>query len=235
MVKDALAPTQDLEALKANIAALKQRSAEFLDRKAEVNRALDEALSLQGPLYEAHSSLELDRRQLFEEREGLLRAELDSQGLAVCSIVDKDIGPYSHHHSEYEGDTVWGSVDPLRQYGVFPKEEMTMVYSALTYEQSRKEGYFNSYTTVSASDFKIYCPEHAPDSSKKNYSRPSKFGEQYGPDEWTRVVSQDGKLVREIDGQEIHDALCQGRIDRALYEHFGYPAIPSIPKQPRWR
>lgn len=232
--KDQLAPTQDLEALKDSIGGLETRSAGFLERKIEVDRVLDEAHNLQSQLRDEHTGLESDRRRLFEERERLLRAQLESEGLAVCSGADGDIEPYNHHHHQYE-DTVWGSADSLRKYGVFPKDEMTMVYSASTYEQRRKEGYFDSYTTISASDFRIYCPAHAPDPSEENYSRPSKFGEQYGPDEWTRVVNQDGELVREIDGEEIYEAPRQGRLAQAVYDHFGYPAIQSIPEQPRWR
>lgn len=233
MVKDALAPTQDLEALKESIGGLETRSAGFLERKIEVDRVLDEAHNLQSQLRDEHTGLESDRWGLFEERERLLRAQLESEGLAVCSKADGNIEPYNHHHSQYE-DTVWGSADPLKKYGVFPKDQMTLVYSHNTY-QRMEGGAYGGWVTHTGTDFVMYYPSHAPDPNKQNFAKPSKYGEQYGPDVWTKVTAKDGKLVREFDGEEIHDAPRQGRLAQAVYEHFEYPPIPSIPERPPYR
>ena len=121
----------------------------------------------------------------------------------------------------------------LNKLGVFPKDRMTMVYTAHTAIQRTSD--YDGRERRRDVSFNIYCPEHAPKSDSQSYSRPNSYDSKLGPDEWTRVIVKDGRQVRELDGRETYGEPEQGGIAQEVYEHFGYPAIPAIPDMPRYR
>lgn len=232
MIKDIPAPTPDVEVLKASIEGFEGKFPDYEEKAEAYRRASQEAWRLYEEAKSAHIKLSLERHELADEQERVVRTQLNAEGFAICSAANRDTEPFNHHHHQYEG-TVWGSTEPLRKYGVFREDEMTMVYSRHTNEIRRKEGLLDSFDIVTSTDFRILCPQHAPEHEKENYSRPSGYGEQYGPDEWTRIVAKDGKLVRELDGKEVGASLKQGHVDSALYRHFESPSIPNLPEEVR--
>ncbi|HBB76865.1 MAG: hypothetical protein A2186_03345 [Candidatus Levybacteria bacterium RIFOXYA1_FULL_41_10] len=223
MVKDAPSQTPDIVALNASIADIQAKSSAYIESASKYTVARDEVSGLMLALHDEHSRLWLAQHDLINERERQLRAQLDSQGLAIC-LVEGASGWVNPHT---RSDSIWtASWDELNKLGVFPKDQMTMVYKEGT-SQRKVGGAYGGFETYRYHDFQSFCPEHAPEPERKNYK------DSEDQSMWTRAQLKDGKYVREVDGEIVYDSPDQGKVQQALYEHFGYPPIPEIPEDVR--
>ena len=151
MVKDAPSQTPGIETLKASIGIFDQLSADYRRRAELFELARRDFSILQNELRRNHTHLRVTRHDLIEERERQLRANLKSQGLAICVAE----GDWVNAHNG--SDSVWtASWDELNKLGVFPKDQMTMVYSE----------------DFGHAEFRIYCQAHAPASTEQKYKVP---------------------------------------------------------------
>lgn len=175
----------------------------------------------QSRLMDEKVSLQLEQQYLLNERERQLRARLDSEGLAICFV---------------EGSSSW--VDPHKRLksgnsssrvGVFPKDQMTIIHTANTAIQRTSD--FARREPRREVETAFYCHLHIPVGSVfSNYSFPNSHDPRLGPDMFTQVTFKDGKYFADVDGSVVGTPT-QGMVREEVYQHFGFPTVPSIPNK----
>lgn len=211
--KDQLAPTQDLEALRASVDQFQQAAIDIDQRKRTL---LEDQLQLSRTLL-----------GLREEREKQLRAMLDERGLGICA--------WGKHPKQAQGYSYTGSKgmphidkdgDELKTEGVFSLSEMSMYFKR---EVTQGPIYGEDDDIEVHGEFVLLCPGHA-GSVTDSYKKESHYnygGHNFGYDMESMVVLTDGKFIREVDGQEVKSNLQTDVPSERVYELLRFPQLPS--------
>lgn len=211
MVKDALALTQDLEALKASVDQYQQAVSDIEGRKKA--------------LREDEWQVSRTLRALREERERQLKTVLDEKGLGICAWGRHPKSDRGYSYGGFRGapHTDKEDGDELRTEGVFPLSEMSMYYRRRVHMSELPD----DDDIEVAAEFALLCPSHARNVTD-SYSRKSSYSygsHNYGNDIESTFALKDGRFIREVDGQAVKTEPQTGVPSEKVYELFGFPRL----------